>query len=143
MKSRLVTFVLFLFLSLFLSGCPIQSPMEMRFNISDEPIVGQDVFAIVQLRSIEEAPNTKLEFNASEGFEFLSATTEFEIELPIDQWVEFQIRFRVIEEGIHVISAYAFNTYDPETRSGFGVGKTLYIRSSVNEAIVSETKLSE
>ena len=72
-----------------------------------------------------------------------AALTEFEIELPIDQWVEFQIRFRVIEEGIHVISAYAFNTYDPETRSGFGVGKTLYIRSSVNEAIVSETKLSE
>lgn len=143
MKSRLTTFVLLIFLSLSLSGCPIQSPMEMRFIISAEPIVGRDVFAIVQLRSSEEAINTKLEFNALEGIKFLSETTEFEIELPEDQWVEFKIPFRVIEEGIHSISAYAFNTYDPESRSGFGAGKTLYIRSSVIEAIVSETKISE
>jgi uncharacterized protein (DUF58 family) len=143
MKSRLVTFVLLLFLSFFLSGCPIQSPLEMRFNISGEPVVDRDVSAIVQLRSIEVAPDTKLEFKASEGIKFLSETTEFDIELPKDQWVEFQIRFSVIEEGIHVISAYAFNTYDPETRSGFGAGKTLYIRSSVNEAIVSETEIGK
>jgi len=117
--------------------------MEMRFNISTEPIVGQDVSAIVTLRSIEEASHTKLEFNASEGIEFLSRTTEFETRLPEDQWVEYQIPFRVIEEGIHIISAYAFNTYDPESSSGFGTGKTLYIQSSVIEAIVSETKISE
>ncbi len=117
--------------------------MEMIFNISGEPIVDRDVSAIVQLRSIEEAPKTKLEFKASEGIKFLSETTEFDIELPKDQWVEFQIRFIVIEEGMHVISAYAFNTNDPETRSGFGAGKTLHIRSSVNEAIVSETEISK
>jgi hypothetical protein len=64
--------------------------------------------------------------------------------LPEDQWVEYQIPFRVIEEGIHIISAYAFNTYDPEeSSSGFGTGKTLYIQSSVIEALVSETKISE
>ena len=143
MKSRFATFVLLIFLSLCLSGCPIQSPMEMRFNISTEPIVGRDVSAIVQLRSIEEAPNTKLEFNASEGIEFLSEATEFEIELLEDQWVEFQIPFRVIEEGVHIISAYAFNANDPGSSYGFGAGKTLYIRSSVIESIVSETKISE
>jgi len=143
MKSRFVTSVLLLFLSLCLSGCPVQSPLEMRLNISAEPIVGRDVSAIVQLRSIEEATNTKLEFNASEGIEFLSETTEFEIELPEDQWVEFQVHFKVIEEGIHTISAYAFNAYDPGSSYGFGAGKTLYIRSSVIEAIVSETKISE
>jgi hypothetical protein len=116
--------------------------MEMRFQISPEPIVGKDVSAIVKLRSIEEAPHTKLEFNASEGIEFLSRTTEFEIKLPEDQWVEYQIPFRVIEEGIHIISAYAFNTYD-QSSSGFGTGKTLYIQSSVIEVLVSETKISE
>jgi uncharacterized protein (DUF58 family) len=143
MKSRFVTFLLLLFLSLCLSGCPIQSPMEMRFHISPEPIVGRDVSAIVKLRSIDEAPHTKLEFNASEGIEFLSGATEFEIKIPVDQWVEYQIHFRVVEEGIHIISAYAFNTYDPESSSGFGAGKTLYIQSSVIEAIVSETEISE
>jgi len=117
--------------------------MEMRFQISPEPIVGHNVFAIVKLRSIDEAPHTKLEFNASEGIEFLSGTTEFEIQLPEDQWIEYQIPFRVIEEGIHIISAYAFNTYNPESGSGFGAGKTRYIQSSVIEAIVSETKISE
>ncbi len=143
MKSRLVTFVLLFFLSLCLSGCPITSPMEMRFHISPEPLVGRDVSAIVQIRSVDEASNTILEFNATEGIEFLSETTEFEIELPEDQWVEFQIPLRVIEEGIHIISAYAFNRFSNEEEYGFGAGKTLYIRSSVIEAIVSENKISE
>lgn len=44
---------------------------------------------------------------------------------------------------IHIISAYAFNTYDPGSSYGFGAGKILYIQSSVIEAIVSETQISE
>jgi hypothetical protein len=115
--------------------------MEMRFHISPEPIVGSEVTAIIQLRAIEEAPNTKLEINASDGILFPSNTVEFDLILPEKEWVEIRVPFTVTKEGIYAISAYAFNSYEPGSDTGFGAGETLYIRSGKTAATVSENEL--
>jgi hypothetical protein len=140
MNTKLILISTLLFLAFFLAGCPIASPMTMRFNISPEPIVGREVSAIIQLRSIQEAPNTKLELDASEGIQFLSTKLEYELLLSEGEWVEVRVPFTVLEEGAHLISAYAFNSYEPGSDSGFGAGKTLYIHSGLTKASVSENE---
>jgi hypothetical protein len=117
--------------------------MEMKLRIAPEPIVGREVFAIIKLRSRIEAPNTKLKIDASEGIHFASAAAEFDLSLPEGQWIEVRIPFIVHEEGVNLISAHAFNRNNPESESGFGAGKTLYIRSGVIGATISETELTE
>ncbi len=55
--------------------------MKMKLEVSPDPLVGKEVFAIIHIRSIEEAQHTKLEFRASEGIEVLTEATEFYLEL--------------------------------------------------------------
>ena len=117
--------------------------MEMEFSISPEPVVGREVNAIIKLRSRIEAPNTKLEVQATEGISFISDATEFDLRLPKGQWIEVEIPFIVREAGNNITSAHAFNRNNPESDSGFGAGKTLYIRSSRTGATISETELNE
>jgi hypothetical protein len=143
MKLRPVFFLILIFLTIFISGCPATSPMKMNLDILPEPIVGREVTAIVQLRSIQEAPNTKLEIRTSEGIQILSNNLEYDLQLTRNEWVEVKVPFIVLEEGVNLISAYAFNSYEPGSESGFGAGKTLYIRSGLNEAIISENDLSD
>jgi hypothetical protein len=116
--------------------------MEIRFHISPEPIVGREVTAIIQLRSIEAAPHTRLEIDASDDIHFSISVLEFDLQLPEDEWVENRVPFTINKEGIHTIAAYAFNSYEQGSDSGFGAGKTLYIRSDFKEAIISEEELS-
>ena len=117
--------------------------MKMKLEVSPDPLVGKEVFAIIHIRSIEEAQHTKLEFRASEGIEVLTEATEFYLELTDDQWVEYKIPFRVTEEGISIISTYAFNSNEPGSDFGFGVGKTLYIKSTDDAGTVSKTKFDD
>jgi hypothetical protein len=143
MKFRLAVIPTLLLITLFLTACPIASPMNMKFEISPEPIVGREVNAIIQLRSVQEAPNTKLELDASEGIQFLSNKLEFELNLSEGEWVEVRVPFTVLEEGVHLISSFAFNSYEPGSENGFGAGKTLYIQAGLEEAIVSENEFSD
>lgn len=117
--------------------------MKVKLDISPEPIVGREVTAIIKLRSTQEAPNTRQEIRASEGINVLSNNLEYDLQLATGEWTEVRVQFVVLEEGVNLISAYAFNSYEPGSDSGFGAGKTLYIRSSLNEAIVSEDELSD
>jgi len=142
MKFRLAAIPTLLLITLFLTACPIASPMVMKVDISPEPIVGREVTAVIQIRSVQEAPNTKLELDASEGIQFLSDKLEFELDLPEGEWEEVRIPFTVLEEGVHLISAYAFNSYEPGSENGFGSGKTIYIQADLKEAIVSEDVFS-
>ena len=143
MNSRLIPFLLFISLSFLLFGCPQQSPMKMELDVSPDPLVGEKVYAIIHIRSLEEALNTTLEFTTSEGIEVLTETTEFHLELTNKQWVEYKIPFRVIEEGPHIISAYAFNAYESGSEFGFGAGKTLYIKSTYEEGVVSKSNFDD
>jgi hypothetical protein len=115
--------------------------MKVKLDISPDPIVGREVTAIIKLRSTQEAPNTKLEIRASEGINVLSDNLEFDLQLTTGEWTEVWVDLIVLEEGVNFISAYAFNRYEPGSDAGFGAGKTLYIRSSLNEATVSEDQL--
>lgn len=142
MKQNLIFILISLLLAIILTGCPIDSPMEMEFHITPEPVVGREVMAVIQLRSIEAAPHTNLKIDASDDIHFLTSTLKFDLQLPEDEWVEIRVPFTVSKEGVHTIAAYAFNSYDQGSDSGFGVGKTLYIRSGNTEAIVSEEKFS-
>ena len=117
--------------------------MKMELEVSPDPLVGEIVYATIHIRSIEEALNTRLDFRTSEGIEVLTEKTEFHLALTNKQWVEYKIPFRVIEEGSHIISAYAFNSYEPGSEFGFGAGKTLYIKSTYKEGVVSKSKFDD
>jgi len=143
MKQNRLLILISLFLIVILTGCPLDSPMKMEFHIISEPIVGKEVTAIIKRRSNEAAPHTKLEIDASDDIHFSNSKLKFDIPLPEDEWVEVRVPFTVRKKGIHTIAAYAFNSYDPRSDSGFGAGKTLYIRSGISEAAISEDELSE
>lgn len=106
MKQNRLLFLISLFLTVILIGCPIDSPMKMEFRITSEPIVGKEVTAIIKLRSSEAAPHTKLEIDISDDIHFSKSKFKFNTPLPEGERVEVRVPFTVRKKGIHTIAGY-------------------------------------
>jgi hypothetical protein len=116
----------------------------MQMSISPEPIVGREVNLYIELMSNSiPAPNTVLTVTLPSGVELVTGGLNWRGDLAAGQPVEVDLTLRVTTAGEWPISAFAFSSVTPGSPYGFGAGKSLYVRSSINSAEVIEADKRE
>ncbi len=105
-----------------------QSPIVLNLSISHPPALGERAELTILLISSENAPGTEVWVSLPEGFELVSGSLYWKVDLQPKQEQKFTLLVKAVKNGYWTIEASAKHTVSSNPVLRFGDAKLLHLQ---------------